>query len=366
MKIIPSSPTRRSLLLAAGVLVLAALLAGAFSSSPGKERGTAVFHGVANLPLSGDLAGAGDAFRAGFSEGLDSVRDSLFAWRWEWTDNGSDPLLAQAWADTVGRTAAPDLLLAGLGSAIEELRLPRRNADTAKIPRGSKGVRAESVPCLLLGDGTPRGDGVWNLWPTADRVRARLLERLRDAPRPLVIFVVATGSWADIVLTELRDSLPESVILPHDLDNARWDAEIKRLWETRPGTVLFWDRPREASALLAKPLAVAALRKAKLLVPEGTVVPDSLEAQVMAPVWQPDSPPDSLQCARYRDWGREVGASLARATRLALVDSLGGLLEGLRRLSPDTLARESWARGWSPLPDRGVSRSVAPKSDPGH
>lgn len=357
----------RSLLLATGVLVIGGLLAGTLSSDRGHERKIAVFLGSASLPLSGELSGAGDAFRTGFTEGLASVPDSGFLWRWDWVDNGSDPLLAQAWADTVGRSTAPDLLLAGLGAATEGLRIPRLASDSTALPLGRNGFRTKSVPCLLLGDGPSAREGVWNLWPTTERMRAHLLEILRAAPKPVVVFLAASGSWSDIVFSGLRDSLKGLVVLPHDLDNSRWDEETKRLWETKPGTVLFWDRPHEASSLLAKPLAVGALRKAKVFVPEGTIVPDSLDVSVMAPVWQPASPPDSLQCRRYRAWGREVGASLAHATRLALNDSLGDLLEGIRKLPPDTLARETWPQGWSPVLGSGIPSPRAPQLEqPGH
>jgi hypothetical protein len=366
MKFRPSSRSLRSFAVAAGILVLGLLLAGAFSFGKGQERKVEVFQGSACLPLSGELAGAGDAFRAGFTEGLGSVPDSHFVWRWSWADNGSDPLLAQAWADSVGRSNPPDLLLAGLGAATEGLHVPRRESDSTKLPGGRNEFLTKSVPCLLLGDGSPVREGIWNLWPTTARMRSHLVELLREAKKPVVVVVAATGSWADIVLSDLRDSLPGLVILPHDLDNARWDEEIRRLWETRPGTVLFWDRPHEASALLAKPLARGALRRAELFVPEGTSVPESLGVSVMAPVWQPGTPPDSLQCLRYRAWGRLVGESLARATRLALSDSLGDLLEAIRKLPPDPRSRESWSQGWSPILVARNPAPGAPQPDSGH
>jgi len=366
MKFRPSSRMLRSLSIATGVLVLGLLLAGAFSFRQGQEKKIEVFQGSACLPLSGELAGAGDAFRTGFVEGIASVPDSHFVWRWNFADNGSDPFLAQAWADSVGRSRAPDLLLAGLGSATEGLRVPRLESDSTKLSEGRNVFRTKSVPCFLLGDGTSGGENIWNIWPTTDRMRAHLLDLLREAKKPVVVVVAATGSWAEIVLSGLRDSLPGLVVLPHDLDNTRWDEETKRLWETKPQTVLFWDRPHEASALLAKPLAVGALRRAKLFVPEGTIYPGSLDVSVMAPVWQPASPPDSLQCRRLRDWGREVGASLVRATRLALADSLGDLLAGIRKLPPDSLARESWTQGWSPILTSRIPTPRSPQPDSGH
>jgi hypothetical protein len=356
----------RRLLLGTGILVLATTLAMACSSGRGRDSTIKVLRGSGCLPLSGALSEAGEAFRTGFIEGLVSVPDSVFVWRWEWTDNGSDPFLAQAWADSVGRSISPDLLLVGLGSATEGVLLPRLPSDSTAGPAGRRAVRAESVPWFLLGDGSPAPEWVWNLWPTTDRMRAHLMDRLRDAPKPVVVVLAASGSWADIVLSGLRDSLKGAVVLPHDLDNSRWDEEIKRLWETKPGTVLFWNRPHEASSLLAKPLAVKALGKAKLFVPEGTIVPDSLDVSVMAPVWQSASPPDSLQCLRYRAWGREVGASLVRATRLAHDDSLRDLRDGFRKLPPDTLVRESWSQGWSPVPGNGIPRLRAPQPEPGH
>jgi hypothetical protein len=362
----PSSRMLRSLFVATGVLALGLLLAGSFSFGHGQDRKIEVFQGAACLPLSGDLAGAGDAFRAGFTEGLASVPDSHFVWRWNWTDNGSDPLLAQAWADSVGRSIPPDLLLAGLGSATEGLRVPLLEFDSTKLPEGRNGFRTKSVPCFLLGDGSPAREGIWNLWPTAARMRAHVLDLLRHAKKPVVAVVAVTGSWTEIVFSGLQDSLPGLVVQPHDLDNTRWDDAIKRFWETKPATVLFWDRPVEASALLAKPLALAVLRHARLFVPEGTIVPDSLDVSVMAPVWQPGSPPDSLQCLRYRAWGRHAGESLARSTRLAIADSLGDLLAGIRKLAPDTLSRESWSDGWSPVL---VARNPAPRPpqpDSGH
>lgn len=366
MKFSPSSRTLRSLSVATGVIVLGLLLAGAFSFRQGQERKVEVFQGFGCLPLSGELAGAGDAFRTGFTEGMGSVPDSHFVWRWNWTDNGSDPLLAQAWADSVGHSTSPDLLLAGMGSATEGLRIPRLEFDSTKVPEGRNGFRTKSVPCFLMADGSAGREGIWNLWPTPQRMRAHLLGLLREAPRPVVVVVAATGSWAEIVFSGLSDSVKGLVVLPHDLENARWDETIKRLWETKPGTVLFWDRPHEASALLAKHLAIGALRRAKVFVPEGTIVPDSLHVSVMAPVWQPASPPDSLQCLRYRAWGRKVGESLARATRLALSDSLGDLLAGIRKLPPDSLSRESWSQGWSPILVTTNPIPGAPQPDSGH
>jgi hypothetical protein len=358
MKFRPSSRWTRSSFFAAGLLALGLLLAGAFSSDSGKTRRIDVFQGEACLPLSGELAGAGDAFRSGFLEGLAGAADSGFVWRWNWTDNGSDPLIAQAWADSVGRSSSPDLLLAGLGSAIEGVRLPVLEPDSTALPEGRNGFRTKSVPTLLLGDGSEQRPGVWSLWPSMVRMRRHLTELLRDAPRPVVVVVAATGSWADVVLSpELREPLGGPVILPHDLDNVRWDEEIKRLWETRPGSVLFWDRPHEATSLLSRPLARGALLRAKLFVPEGTLVPDSLDATVLAPLWQPASPPDSLQCLRYREWGRRVGESLSRSTRLTLSDTLESLREGFRRLPPSD-AFESGTQGWSP---RLVAESLAAK-----
>lgn len=321
----------RSLAALGGSLAAGILLAGTVAPTFAARRGPYAFHGAGCLPLTGDLSPAAQAFRSGFLEGLASSSDSSFRWTWTWTDNASDPSAAQAWADTVPAAPKHDVLLAGLGPALDGFR-----------------PRTDSATWMLLGDGPARGGSTWNLWPTSARERRRLLDLLRDAPKPLAIAVAASGSWAEIVLDGLRDSLPGAIILPHDLDNSRWDEETKQILENRPGTILFWNRPHEASSLLSRRLAWPVFRNAKLFVPEGTAVPDSMRATTLSPVWQPSSPPDSLQCLRYREWGRATGRSLAEASRLMLRDSLRELRTALGRLRPTSQGVLADSTGWYP------------------
>lgn len=308
------------------------LLAGAVSPAFATKRGPHRFRGMGCLPLSGDLGPVGQAFRDGFAKGLAEFRDTSFRWDWHWTDNRSDPLATQSWADTSGRDARQDLLMAGMGPAVDGFR-----------------PRSDSAPCLFLGDGPDLAPGrVWHIWPTTVRMRAVLLERLRQAPSPVAIVVTASGSWAEVVIDGLRDSLPGALVLPHDLDNQYWDKYVQQLLETHPKTILFWDRPHEASALLAKRLALPVFQKANLMVPEGTVLPDSVQADIVAPVWQPSSPPDSFQLVRYTRWGRLVGRSVAQASRIVLRDSLRGFQPALECVQADSPDMETAANGWFP------------------
>lgn len=366
MKFHPSSCFARSLIAAATALALGLLLTGAKMHDDRPARPLRVFHGSGCLPLSGDLAGAGDAFRQGFLEGVRSMPDSLSQWKWDWTDNGSDPVLAQAFADTVGQAIPCDLVLGGLGSAMEGLVLRTGTQDSLPFRGWATDPVRHGIPWLLLGDGPSADGGVWNLWPTTVRMRSWLLGVLQKSPGPVAIVVTASGSWTDVVFTGIRDSVPGVLILPHDLDNTRWDDAIRWLLETRPGTILFWDRPGEASSLLSKRLGWSVFRKSRLLVPEGTVLPDSMQASVLSPLWQPASPPDSLQCARYRSWGREAGRSLVAASDLALRDSLANLIVAFRNLPPDTLAREAWSDGWSPVFAPKIPAANPPQPDSGH
>jgi len=322
----------RSLAAVVGTMTMGVLLAGAVSPAFAVKRAPHRFRGLGCLPFSGDLAPVGKAFRDGFAKGLAESTDTSFHWDWRWTDNLSDPHALQAWTDTAGRTTRHDLLLAGMGPVVDGFR-----------------PRPDSAPCLLLGDGPDLAPGqVWHIWPTTRRMQAILLERLRQAPSPVAIVVTASGSWAEIVIDGLRDSLPGALVLPHDLDNQNWDKYVQQLLETHPKTILFWNRPHEASALLAKRLAGPVFRKARLMALEGTVLPDSVGPDLAAPVWQPSSPPDSLQCARYASWGRLVGRSVAQASRIVLRDSLHGFQSALVRVESDSPDLETAANGWFP------------------
>lgn len=322
----------RSLAALVGTMAMGVLLVGAVSPAFAVKRTPHRFRGLGCLPFSGDLAPVGKAFRDGFAKGLAESRDTLFQWDWRWTDNGSDPLASLAWTDSAGRKVRQDLLLAGMGPAVDGFR-----------------PRPDSAPCLLLGDGPDLAlHQVWHIWPTTRRMRATLLERLRAAPAPVAIVVAASGSWAEIVIDGLRDSLPGAVVLPHDLDNQYWDKYVQQILETNPKTILFWNRPHEASALLAKRLAWPIYRKADLIVPEGTILPDSASATIAAPVWQPSSPPDSLQCARYAAWGRSVGRAVAQASRIVVRDSLHGFQHALPRVDPDSMGLDTAVNGWFP------------------
>ncbi|MEN9306626.1 MAG: hypothetical protein RL173_558 [Fibrobacterota bacterium] len=340
----------RSLSVLGGCLGLGLLLSGTVAPADSPKRPVRFLRGSGCLPLSGDLSAAGDAFRQGFSQGLAESRDSAFLWQWHWTDNGSDPFLSQGWADSMGRLdRTPDLLLAGLGPAIDGFRLS-----------------TDSVPCLLLGDGAPSTAGVWPIWPSASWMRQRILQWLRGTPRPIAIVTVASGAWTDVVMGELRDSLPGVQILPHDLDNTRWDEELKQFALNRPRTILFWNRPHEASSLLAKRLGWSVYRQARLLVPEGTVLPDSVIAETIAPVWQPTSPPDSLMCVRYRAWGLEAGRALAKASSTLVRDSLSRWTNALAEVRTDSLAMESMPGGWAPLWSPSISATEWPNPLPTH
>ncbi len=330
----------RSLAAVGGSFFLGLLLSGTISPDQAQKRLPHEFRGQGCLPLSGDLSAAGDAFRQGFMGELAEAPDSQFTWRWQWTDNGSDPDLSQKWFDTLTKSPQTDLLLAGLGPAMD----------------GFDPRLGDSIPCLLLGDGPVRSRNSWAIWPTTEQMRTRLLAILRQAPEPIAIILVASGSWSEVVLGGLNDSLPDLLVLPHDLDNSRWDDEIKALYQTRPGTILFWDRPHEASSLLSKRLGWSLFRQAKLIVPEGTVLPDSVTATILAPVWQPSSPPDSLQCARYFAWGRHVGRNLVQASRRVVCDSVKNLATAFPLIERDSLGSQTASQGWLPLADPAISR----------
>src|ERR1035437_3320781 len=250
--------------------ILSVFVAGADRSThrhlrPGQKH----FRGSANLPLSGDLGSAGNAFREGFSAGLASAPDSLFDWIWKWTDNEGDPAQAHAFVATGDSGRPADLLLVGLSAV-------------------TTGLPACPTPCLVLDDGGAHSPDPrrWDLWTPGPIQRERLLALLRKSPPPRTLVVEATGPWTEPVFPALSDSLPGLQVILHDADNSRWDDAVAQILGQCPKTVLFWDSPTAASSLLSRRLTWPILRCAKVWVPEGASVPESLQADTLRPVWQ--------------------------------------------------------------------------------
>jgi len=287
-----------------------------------------LFRGAASLPLSGDLGALGAAFREGFLAALDASGDSLWRWEWRWHDGLGDPMEVARWLERQGRDSA-NLLLVGMSSA------------TVDLP-------ACPLECLVVGDGGFHApDSLrWDLWTPAARQARRLVARLRTGPAPRAVVFESTGAWAEVI-HHVSDSLPDLMLLPHDLDNTRWDEPVRQMLESKPKTVLFWNGPLDAGSFLERRLAWSILERAKVWVPEGTVVPERIVAEPLAPLWQAQSPTDSLQVARWREWGRTVGGRLGKATGSRIRDSLPNFRKAFRNMPADSTV-EVDSSAWFP------------------
>jgi hypothetical protein len=308
--------------------ILSVFMAG--SDRPAQKHlrpGQRHFMGSASLPLSGDLGPAGAAFREGFSAGLASAPDSLFDWTWRWIDNEGDPAQARAFLVDGDSSPPTDLLLVGL------------SATATDLPACPK-------VCLVLDDGGghPKDPRRWDLWIPSPVQRDRLLALLRKGPPPRTLVVEATGAWTEPVFPALSDSLPDLQVILHDADNSRWDDAVAQILGQRPKTVLFWDSPADASALLARRLTWPVLRSAAIWVPEGAAIPDPLHADTLRPLWQA-VPGTAL--GSWRSWGWHCGQALARSSRRRVLDSLPDWIPAFARLPSDSALQTS-ATGWYP------------------
>jgi len=311
---------------AVGTLVLSLLVVGAGSRPRLPGSGVRHFLGQGSLPLSGDYADAGNAFRDGFLAGLGSVPDSLFDWTWNWVDNGGDPAQARTFAASAGGVR-DDVLLIGLSSVATDLPACRK-------------------VCLVLDDGRQhRPDPLrWDLWTPVPIQRARLLALLRNAAPPRMLVVEATGSWTEPVFPALVDSLAGLQVILHDPGNTKWDDAVARILEVRPHSVLFWDSPTDAASLLSRRLAWSALACARMWVPEGTAIPPGIRADTLRPVWQ--AVPGSSTVSWTR-WGWNCGRALAESSRDYLRDSTSDWIHAFSRTPPDS-ALETFGTGWCP------------------
>lgn len=284
------------------------------------------FHGKGCLPLSGDLAVFGMAYREGFLEGLRSAPDSLFDWTWEWTDNEGDPSRVR---EIVASSDSSRLVLVGVSSA-------------------ASGLASCQSACMVLGDGGEHPDDPlrWDLWTPSSRERDRLLSRLKASEPPWTVVVEASGAWVEPIFPALSDSLPGLLVLMHDPDNSRWDDAIQQILQLRPRTILFWDSPSDASALLGRRLAWPIFRSARLWVPEGATVPEGIRADTLRPLWQATAG-DSSGTLSWRRWGQRCGRALAQASRFRIVDTLGGWNEAFRKVPADG-ELDAGVSGWYP------------------
>ena len=284
------------------------------------------FRGVGILPLDGEMGPLGLAFRDGFLEGLASRTDSLFDWKWDWQDDGGDPSSTRA---LLGQrnVSRSDLVLVGLSTA-------------------ASGLGPCPVECLVLDDGGARAPDSLrhDLWPSATVARDRWIRRLRSAPGPRAMVVHASGAWTEPVFPVLADSVPGLSYLLHDPETVRWDDVVQRLLEIQPASIGLWNTPSEASSLLSRRLLWPLLRRARLWVPYGTVLPPGVVADTLRPVWQavPGAPVDD-----WRGWGRRCGQALASATRIRILDTLPRWIPALSRVPSDS-TMESTPAGWYP------------------
>lgn len=286
------------------------------------------FQGSASLPLSGDLGLAGTAFREGFSAGLESAPDSLFDWSWKWADNEGDPAQAQAFVSEGDSGRPSDLLLVGLSTA-------------------AAGLPACRKACLVLDDGGPHSADPrrWDLWTPSAVRRNDLLDLLRRSPPPRTLVVEATGAWTEPVFPALVDSLPNLQVILHDADNSRWEDAVSQILAQRPRTILFWDAPAEAASLLSRRLAWPVFRSADVWVPEGTVIPPSLHADTLRPLWQVVP---GTELGSWRRWGWRCGRAVAESSRRRVLDSLSDWIPAFARIPSDSTLQAN-TTGWYPV-----------------
>lgn len=311
-----------------GTLVLSLVLVGAVSPEAGGRKPAKVYRGVASLPLSGDLGPVGAAFREGFLAALDSAADTIVRWEWRWHDGMGDPMETSRWLQRLTKDSA-DLALVGLSSS---------TVDLVPCP----------LECLVLGDGGVHlPDSLrWDLWTPAKRQAQRLLAKLRSGSVPRAMVFESTGAWAEVV-HHVADSMPDLLLLPHDLDNTRWDEPVRQLLVAKSRTVMFWNGPADAQSFLSRRLAWSVLSKAKVWAPEGVELPAGIVAEPLAPLWQAQTPVDSLQLRRWREWGVQMGLRLAKASHLRIQDSSLHFRQAFRKVPTDATV-EVDSSAWFP------------------
>lgn len=304
------------------------------SSGHGSRTAARTFTGAASLPLSGDFAPAGQAFRDGFLQGLASASDSTIAWSWGWHDNEGAPDLLQLWVDSLSDTTrtSPDLLLGGLGAAVTGVDL--------------SAVRA---PLLWFGDGSaPTHPELWPLWQDVARLRGVLASWIAAQDTPSVALVLADAAWTPPFLDT---TWPGMEVYPHDPLARRWDREIGQILSRKPRTLICWNRPEDASAFVARPLIASFLAGRTLLLPEGATAPEGANVSRFRPLWQPSLPVDSAQTAFLRRWGAVVGRAVASSTLAKVRDSLPAWRDAFRRARCDSLRLDPGTGGWLPVMD---------------
>lgn len=294
------------------------------------------FLGKASLPLSGDMAPFGLAFREGFESGLLSRGDTAFVWTWEWTDNEGAPDLLQAWVDSFDTPAADttkrlDLALGGLGGVTSGVILDR-----------------VSAPLLWFGDGTATPpEMVWPLWPSHDELLQILRQWHSQQDTPSVALVLADGAWTVPFLNHPA-AFPGMVSLPHDPGTRRWDREMGQILAMKPNTVVVWNRPEDAASFVLRPLIAPFLANRTILLPDGAPAPLGAVVHRFRPLWQPALPADSLQTAFLRSWGFQVGSALASASHQAHRHPTMPWFVALRSAACDSARLDRPAGGWSP------------------
>lgn len=294
------------------------------------------FLGKASLPLTGDMAPFGLAFREGFEAGLLSRGDTAFVWSWEWNDNEGAPDLLQAWVDSFalpsGESAASlDLALGGLGGVTSGVMLDRI-----------------SVPMLWMGDGTATPpEQVWSLWPTHGELLQVLSQWHSRQDTPSVALVLADGAWT-VPFLDHPEAFSGLVSLPHDPGTRRWDREMGQILAMRPNTVVVWNRPEDAASFVARPLIAPFLAGRTVLLPEGAPAPAGAFVHRFRPLWQPSLPADSLQTSFLRAWGFQVGSALASASHQAHRHPTMPWFVALRSAACDSGRLDRPSGGWMP------------------
>lgn len=316
-------------------LALALALAGCTANKVA-TTGPHRFQGKASLPLTGDMAPFGQAFREGFEAGLASRGDTAFVWNWEWTDNEGAPDLLQAWVDSFALPGADstrrlDLALGGLGGVTSGVILDR-----------------VSVPLLWMGDGaaTPP-EQVWSLWPTHGELLQVLSQWHARQDTPSVALVLADGAWT-VPFLDHPEAFPGLVSLPHDPGTRRWDREMGQILAMRPNTVVVWNRPEDATSFVQRPLIAPFLASRSILLPEGVPAPAGAIVHRFRPLWQPALPADSLQTTFLRDWGFQVGSALASASHQAHRHPTMPWFVALRSAACDSDRLDRPSGGWLP------------------
>lgn len=294
------------------------------------------FTGKASLPLTGDMAPFGLAFREGFEAGLVSRGDTTFVWNWEWSDNEGAPDLLQAWVDSFAlgpedSARRLDMALGGLGGVASGVMLDQ-----------------VSAPLLWMGDGTATPpENVWSLWPSHDELLQVLRQWHVQRDTPSVALVLADGAWT-VPFLDHPDAFPGLVSFPHDPGTRRWDREMGQILAMKPRTVVVWNRPEDATSFVSRPLIQPFLVGRDILLPDGAPSPLGAIVHRFRPLWQPALPADSLQTSYLRNWGFQVGVALASASHQAQRNPTMPWFVALRSAACDSARLDRPAGGWIP------------------